>query len=239
MDDASPSSPAAVAAPPIARPRPAPAETRSEPAEPPVLSAAVAAAVDAAIRDGGALLVRHPDTGAAVRLRPVFATSPILEAGPPVLRTLAEEVTGADAEFAAGLSRPVETDLAARARRSARLLRLNGLDPADHLPPDALAALPQGAPTDTEREEPEREEPEREEPEREEPAREEPAREEPAREEPAREEPAREEPAREEPAREEPAREEPAREEPAREEPAREEPAREEPAREEPAGAAA
>ena len=157
MDDA-PSSPAAVAAPPIARPRPAPAETRSaprsEPAEPPALSAAVAAAVDAAIRDGGALLVRHPETGAALRLRPVFATSPMLEAGPPVLRTLAEEVAGADAEFAAGLSRPVETDLAARARRAARLLRLNGLDPADHLPPDALATLQQGAPTDTEREEP-------------------------------------------------------------------------------------
>ncbi|NNJ27865.1 hypothetical protein [Alienimonas chondri] len=141
MDTSSfPAAPPAAADSPVARSRPSSAGPSAEPADPPVLSAAVAAAVDSAIRDGCTMLVRHPRTGETLRLRPVFATSPVLEAGPPVVTTLAEDVATADAEFAAGLGRPVEMDLGARAERAARLLRLNGLDPADHLPPDVLAA---------------------------------------------------------------------------------------------------
>ena len=101
----------------------------------PTLPAELADAFDAA----GELVVRHPATGERLRLVRCFVDIPLT--GPPVTRTLLEDVEEAQAQFAAGRGQSLEEYEAARPRRLANLLRMNGLDPRDHLPPEVLEKL--------------------------------------------------------------------------------------------------
>ena len=110
------------------------------------LPPALAAALDA----DGEILVRHPTTGAQLRLVPGPASGRdgagadrpagsdrFFDSG----ETLAEEVDAAIAEADAGLGVSWEEHLAGRDRRLADLLRRNGHDPTDHMPPEALGDL--------------------------------------------------------------------------------------------------
>ena len=111
-------------------------------ADPPVLDlpADLAAALDAAQQDpaaAGGVWVRHPRTGARFRLRRDSMAG--AADGPPATTTLLEDVEAAEADIAAGRCVPWEEHRAGRTRHLAELLRANGLDPADHIPADALA----------------------------------------------------------------------------------------------------
>ena len=123
----------------------APAPTAAGPiapaADPPVLPNDLAAAFDAAADAGVDLVVRHPDTGARLRVvgQPQSVPRPRAVAdGPPVTTTLLEDVEEALADVAAGRCVPWEEHVGDRTKHLARLLRANGFDPEDHIPREAL-----------------------------------------------------------------------------------------------------
>ena len=111
-------------------------------ADPPVLPADLAAAFDAA---GAELVVRHPRTGARLRLVGPPASAPVnFDAdadGPPPTTTLLEDVEASDADIAAGRTRPIEEWFEGRNRHLVELLEREGIDPEGHIPPDVLAEV--------------------------------------------------------------------------------------------------
>ena len=123
------------AAPDSAPPGPVTAEPSVNGRALPTLPDELAAAFDAE----GEVVTRHPRTGERLRLVPYYGDGPRL--GPPVLRTLAEAVEAARADVRAGRTVSLEEFEATRHERLAKLLRLNGEDPHDHLPPEVVEGL--------------------------------------------------------------------------------------------------